>query len=242
MSKEASTGSSELFGGNMKVRELVQEAFIKRFGQSPELLVRAPGRVNLIGEHTDYNDGFVLPIAIDRAVWIALRPRGDRRVLISSLEMETPGDFSLDDLQKGGRDWYEYLKGVAWALSGAGYDLQGWEGVMSSDVPVGAGLSSSAAIEMATARAFAQVAGFDWDPVRMAQAGRKAENIWMGVSSGIGGNIGYPNGFLPVPNFLTFFFSQGLPAIATGAVLGILINLVFVLFKPPTERAAVEKK
>jgi galactokinase len=185
MSNEASTGSSELFGGNMKVRELVQEAFIKRFGQLPELLVRAPGRVNLIGEHTDYNDGFVLPMAIDRAVWIALRPRGDRRVLISSLEMETPGDFSLDDLQKGGRDWYEYLKGVAWALSGAGYDLQGWEGVMSSDVPVGAGLSSSAAIEMATARAFAQVAGFDWDPVRMAQAGRKAENSWMGVSSGI---------------------------------------------------------
>jgi galactokinase len=174
-----------LFGGNMKVRELVQEAFIKRFGQPAELLVRAPGRVNLIGEHTDYNDGFVLPMAIDRAVWIALRPRRDQRVLISSLQMEISGDFSLDDLQKGGRDWYEYLKGVAWALSEGGYDVRGWEGVMSSDVPVGAGLSSSAAIEMAAARAFAQVAGFDWNPVRMAQAGRKAENSWMGVSSGI---------------------------------------------------------
>ena len=169
----------------MKVRELVQEAFIKRFGKPAELLVRAPGRVNLIGEHTDYNDGFVLPVAIDRAVWIALRPRGDQRVLISSLQMEISGDFSLDDLQKGGRDWYEYLKGVAWALSEGGYDVRGWEGVMSSDVPVGAGLSSSAAIEMAAARAFAQVAGFDWNPVRMAQAGRKAENSWMGVSSGI---------------------------------------------------------
>ena len=169
----------------MKVRELVQEAFTKRFGQPAELLVRAPGRVNLIGEHTDYNEGFVLPMAIDRAVWIALRPRGDQRVLISSLQMEISGDFSLDDLQKGGRDWYEYLKGVAWALSEGGYDIRGWEGVMSSDVPVGAGLSSSAAIEMAAARAFAQVAGFDWNPVRMAQAGRKAENSWMGVSSGI---------------------------------------------------------
>ena len=169
----------------MKVCELVQEAFIKRFGQPAELLVRAPGRVNLIGEHTDYNDGFVLPMAIDRAVWIALRPRGDQRVLISSLQMEISGDFSLDDLQKGGRDWYEYLKGVAWALSEGGYDVRGWEGVMSSDVPVGAGLSSSAAIEMAAARAFAQVAGFDWNPARMAQAGRKAENSWMGVSSGI---------------------------------------------------------
>jgi galactokinase len=169
----------------MKVRELVQEAFIKRFGQPPELLVRAPGRVNLIGEHTDYNDGFVLPMAIDRAVWIALRPRSDRRVLISSLEMEPSGDFSLDNLQKSSRDWFEYLKGVAWALSKDGYDLQGWEGVMSSDVPIGAGLSSSAAIEMATARAFAQVAGFEWNPARMAQAGRKAENGWVGVSTGI---------------------------------------------------------
>ena len=169
----------------MNVRELVWDAFIKRFGKPADLLVRAPGRVNLIGEHTDYNDGFVLPMAIDRAVWIALRPRNDRRVLISSLEMETAGDFSLDDLQKSSRDWFEYLKGVAWALGEAGYDLKGWEGVMSSDVPVGAGLSSSAAIEMATARAFAQISGFDWDPVRMAQAGRKAENSWVGVSTGI---------------------------------------------------------
>jgi galactokinase len=169
----------------MVVRERVQEAFIKHFGQPAELLVRAPGRVNLIGEHTDYNDGFVLPMAIDRTVWIALRPRSDRRIVISSLEMETPGNFSLDDLHKGGRDWYEYLKGVAWALSKAGYDLEGWEGVMSSDIPVGAGLSSSAAIEVATARAFTQVSGFDWDPMRMAQMGRKAENGWIGVSSGI---------------------------------------------------------
>ena len=169
----------------MKIRKLVQEAFIKRFGQPAELLVRAPGRVNLIGEHTDYNDGFVLPMAIDRAVWIALRPCSNRRVLISSLEMDVPGDFSLDNLQKGGRDWYEYLKGVAWALSEGGYALKGWEGVMSSDVPIGAGLSSSAAIEMATARAFAQVGGFDWDAARMAEAGRMAENKWIGVSSGI---------------------------------------------------------
>ena len=169
----------------MNVRESVQEAFLKRFGQPPEIIIRAPGRVNLIGEHTDYNDGFVLPMAIDRAVWIALRPRNDRRVLISSLEMKTAGDFTLDDLQKSGREWYEYLKGVAWALGEAGYDLKGWEGVMSSDVPVGAGLSSSAAIEMATARAFAQIADFEWDPVPMAQAGRKAENSWIGVSTGI---------------------------------------------------------
>lgn len=169
----------------MEVRDRVREAFVRRFSEAPELLVRAPGRVNLIGEHTDYNEGFVLPMAIDRAVWIALRPRNDRRVLVFSLEMESLGDFSLDDLQMDSRNWYEYLKGVAWALKDDGYDLQGWEGVMSSDVPVGAGLSSSAAIEMATARVFAQVVGFEWDPVRMAQAGRRAENDWMGINTGI---------------------------------------------------------
>lgn len=79
----------------MGVRKRVQEEFIHRFGESPALLIRAPGRVNLIGEHTDYNDGFVLPMAIDRAVWMALRPRYDRRVWISSLEMTTVGNFSL---------------------------------------------------------------------------------------------------------------------------------------------------
>jgi galactokinase len=169
----------------MDVRTRVLEAFEKKFGQPAALLVRAPGRVNLIGEHTDYNDGFVLPMAIDHAVWIALRPRDDRRVSIASLDMDIPGDFSLDALQQGGRDWFEYLKGVAWALQEEGYTLQGWEGIMSSDVPIGAGLSSSAAIEMATARTFSTVSGFDWDPAIMAQAGRKAENGWMGVSTGI---------------------------------------------------------
>jgi galactokinase len=169
----------------MGVHERVQEESIRRFGQPAALLIRAPGRVNLIGEHTDYNDGFVLPMAIERTVWIAMRPRNDRRVLISSLEMTTVGSFSLDDLHRDGSEWYEYLKGMAWALSEDGYGLRGWEGVMSSDVPVGAGLSSSAAIEMATARAFAQVAGFKWEPVRIAKAGRRAENDWIGVNSGI---------------------------------------------------------
>ncbi len=169
----------------MGVGERVQEEFIHRFSQPATWLIRAPGRVNLIGEHTDYNDGFVLPMAIDRTVWIAMRPRNDRRVLISSLEMTNVGSFSLDDLQRDGLEWYEYLKGTAWALSQEGHDLRGWEGVMSSDVPVGAGLSSSAAIEMATARAFAQIAGFEWKPVGMAKAGRRAENEWIGVNSGI---------------------------------------------------------
>ncbi|MDQ4078748.1 MAG: galactokinase, partial [Chloroflexota bacterium] len=145
----------------------------------------APGRVNLIGEHTDYNDGFVLPMAIDRAVWIALRAREDRRVVLYSLDFEEGLEFSLEGLQRGDEEWGEYVKGVAWALQEAGYELRGWEGVMAGDVPRGAGLSSSAALELAVARAFAAVSELPWEEVTMAQLGKKAENEWVGVSCGI---------------------------------------------------------
>jgi len=187
-------------------REDLIAMFKARFGQAPEWVVRAPGRVNLIGEHTDYNDGFVLPLAIDRAVWIALRRRDDRRVVVESADFPARGEFGLDDLAgehaRRGEDarrpdqtlpekqaaavaWYEYLKGVAWTLQGAGYRLSGWEGVVGGDVPVGAGLSSSAALEMATARAFAAASDLPWDPARMARLAQKAENQWVGVNCGI---------------------------------------------------------
>jgi galactokinase len=168
----------------MKVEQRVSEVFRETFGEMPTYKVRAPGRVNLIGEHTDYNDGFVLPMAIDRAAWIALRPRDDRRVNVYALDYGEQVDFSLDGV--GRKDnWADYLIGVAWALQMEGYGLAGWEGVLGGDVPNGAGLSSSAAVELATARAFAAVSGFDWQPVRMAQIGQKAENNWVGVKCGI---------------------------------------------------------
>jgi len=163
----------------------ISAAFAARYSAPPALVLRAPGRVNLIGEHTDYNDGFVLPLAIDRAVWIALRPRVDRRVLVYSLDQCQEGSFCVDQFDKGAPGWLEYLKGVAWSLQQAGYRLSGWEGVMAGDVPQGAGLSSSAALEMATARAFAAVDGLPWDPAVMARLGQKAENQWVGVNCGI---------------------------------------------------------
>ncbi|MEN6498478.1 MAG: galactokinase [Thermoguttaceae bacterium] len=163
----------------------VTSSFATQFGQAPRWIVRAPGRVNLIGEHTDYNDGFVLPLAIDRAVWIALRPRDDSRVVVHSLDYHQTSEFSLDKLEKGEPSWIEYLKGVAWSLQQAGHRLTGWEGVMCGDVPLGAGLSSSAALEMATARAFAAVSDLPWDPATMAKLGQKAENQWVGVNCGI---------------------------------------------------------
>jgi galactokinase len=169
----------------MTLRDRVADAFKARYGADPAFVVRAPGRVNLIGEHTDYNDGFVFPMAIDRAAWIALRPRVDRRVVATSLDFGETREFDLGALEKGKDGWVEYLKGTAWALLDAGHALTGFDGVLAGDVPLAAGLSSSASIEMATARAFAAVSGLDWKPAPMALLGQKAENKWVGVNCGI---------------------------------------------------------
>jgi galactokinase len=174
----------------MSLQGRVTQEFERRFGGSPTFVVRAPGRVNLIGEHTDYNDGFVLPMAIDRAIWIAMRPRGDQRVVGYSLDFEQPVEFSVEEVEQVSVSeatpaWGEYLRGVAWALQEAGHTLQGWEGVVASDVPIGASLSSSAALEMATARVFAVTSGLQWDATSMAKIGQRAENEWVGVNCGI---------------------------------------------------------
>ncbi|MCA9909063.1 MAG: galactokinase, partial [Anaerolineae bacterium] len=143
-------------------------------------------RVNLIGEHTDYNAGFVLPMAINRAIYLALRPREDRYVFVESIDYGDYVEFSLDEMVRGRHSqWAEYVKGMAWALEDAGSTLNGWEGVVAGDVPIGAGLSSSAAIEMATARAFNALGCVDWDPANIARLGQKTENQWIDVQSGI---------------------------------------------------------
>lgn len=169
----------------MQIRQRVIGAFEAEFGSRPRYLVRAPGRVNLIGEHTDYNDGFVLPMAINRSVWIALQPRPDVTVRVHSLEFESSQEFDLVAFSPGGLHWSEYIKGMAWSLQQAGYTLRGWQGVMGGDIPIGAGLSSSAALELATARAFAAVSNIAWQPKEMALLGQKAENQWVGVNCGI---------------------------------------------------------
>jgi galactokinase len=169
----------------MSLQQRVTSEFQKRFHAPPARVVRAPGRVNLIGEHTDYNDGFVLPMAIERATYIALRPREDAYVVVHALDFDDTAEFSLDDIARRGLEWAEYVQGVAWAMQEDGYTLRGWEGVVSGDVPIGAGLSSSAALEMATACAFASVSGLVWDAARMAKVGQRTENGWIGVKSGI---------------------------------------------------------
>jgi galactokinase len=168
----------------MDLRSRVTAEFAPRFGSPPSAIVRAPGRVNLIGEHTDYNDGFVLPMAIDRAIWIALRPRPDRLVVVHSLDFAETAEFDLDRLEKQS-GWIEYLKGVAWALQQDAYRVHGFDAVVAGDVPIGAGLSSSAAWELAAARAFAVTSGFTWDATQMALVGQRAENQWVGMNCGI---------------------------------------------------------
>ncbi len=168
----------------MSLQDQVIADFTQRFGASPDIVVRAPGRVNLIGEHTDYNEGFVMPLAIDRHTWIALRPRTDGTVFLHSMDHDESCTFDLEQLNKD-KGWQEYPKSVAWALQDAGYPLTGWEGTTICDVPLGAGLSSSASYELAVAKAFAEVSGFPWDAPKMALISQLAENQWVGVNCGI---------------------------------------------------------
>lgn len=166
-------------------RDRVLRAFREEFDGEAQVVARAPGRVNLIGEHTDYNEGFVLPVAIEPATWIAARPRDDRRVRLRSLEFSQTTQFDLSDLQPGNQPWAEYVKGVAWSLEASGFRLCGWEGVMRGEVPIGAGLSSSASVEMAVARIFAAVSDLAWDAAVFARLAQRAENEWVGVRCGL---------------------------------------------------------
>jgi galactokinase len=161
------------------------EAFVERYDRQPFGLARAPGRVNLIGEHTDYNDGFVMPMAINRQMVIAFNPRDDRRVKVYSLDLDQEIDFSLDDLQRDASGPEAYLQGVAWALGQAGYPLAGFEGVMHGNIPIGAGLSSSAALEVVTTRIFSVLSNSPWKADEMARIAQRAENEWVGVACGI---------------------------------------------------------
>jgi galactokinase len=159
-------------------------AFVEQFGDVPSFVVRSPGRVNLIGDHTDYSEGFVLPIAIDRGLWLAMRPRPDRRVRIWAELGAEWAEIDLDRLEQH-HGWTAYIEGIAHELTNEGVELLGFDGVLTSDLPVGAGLSSSAALELAAALAFSVSSRFAWDPKQAAIIGWRVENEWLGLSSGI---------------------------------------------------------
>lgn len=159
-------------------------AYNRQFGGSPAILVSAPGRVNLIGEHTDYNDGFVLPMAIDKQIAIGGTLREDTQVRAYSLNFEEWAEFSLETLVNE-HSWSDYLKGVMHELIKAGYALKGFDAVIGGNVPRGAGLSSSAAIEVATAFFLAQLHKIEMPPEQMAKLCQRAENQFVGVNCGI---------------------------------------------------------
>jgi len=169
------------------VRERARARFAEVFGGGAAVRVAvAPGRVNLIGEHTDYNDGFVLPMAIGRAAVVVFRPRPDRTLRGHSVAFGETKEVELDALSApGGDDWLSYVAGVAWAFAAEGLEVPGLDVVVDGDVPIGAGLSSSAALEMATARALCAAGNLPWDAVRMAKLGQKAENQFVGMNCGI---------------------------------------------------------
>lgn len=167
---------------------LVADAFKRHFGTSPTIWGRAPGRVDLMGSHTDYNGGYVMTMTLDRDTWLVARPRTDRRVSIASLNLEGGCEFSLDNIRHEADEalaWTNYIRGVASVLQDAGHTLVGFDGLIHSTVPLGSGLSSSAALEMAMAIVFQQVSGFRLDVVEMARLGQHAENHFVGVRCGI---------------------------------------------------------
>jgi len=164
----------------------VVEAFHQVFGYPPARLYRAPGRVNLIGEHTDYNNGFVLPMAIDRAVWLAAAPRPDRQVCVRAVTLERDDLFGLDDLQPSQQvHWANYVRGVLAMLELAGHRLAGLDLAYAGDVPIGAGLSSSAAVEMAVAAAARDLFALDLSPLDLARLSQRAEQEFAGTQCGL---------------------------------------------------------
>jgi galactokinase len=168
----------------VELNRLARE-FIKCFG-SPPRIFSAPGRVNIIGEHTDYNEGFVLPMAIDRRTYVAIARRNDRRVRAKSLVLKNDGEFDLDDRSLGSeRKWVRYVAGVAWTLIDRGLKLTGADLLIDSDVPIGGGLSSSAALEVATGKAMTTVADAEIGAVALALAAQQAETVFVGAKVGI---------------------------------------------------------
>ncbi len=165
---------------------MIEKTFESFFGVSPEAVVRAPGRVNLIGEHTDYNDGFVLPAAIDRYIDFAGRRRRDRTVRAYSVDFRDSVEFSLDDIQRdSAHPWSNYLRGVSKLLQEDGHRLGGADVAFGGDVPREAGLSSSAALEVGATTFWQRLMDLRLDPVYVVKLSRRAENEFVGVPCGI---------------------------------------------------------
>ncbi len=176
----------------MSIQKNITEIFQQKFRHAPAHLVRAPGRVNLLGEHVDYNDGLVLPAAIDRATYIAFSPTESDQTALFAADFAEDAFFSLKTLstktQADGSslpDWAKYPAGVAWALTKKNLPVKNMQAVFASDVPRGAGLSSSASVELAFAVAWMTLGSWKLSPMELALICQRAENKYVGVNCGI---------------------------------------------------------
>ncbi|HXI26036.1 MAG TPA: galactokinase [Pyrinomonadaceae bacterium] len=160
------------------------KAFAEMFGAQPRIFC-APGRVNLIGEHTDYNEGFVMPAAINYFTFVAIAPREDRTITVRSDHFPDTAELNLDQPMQSRKHWSDYPLGVAVKLDEAGHHLKGANLLIRGDVPIGSGLSSSAAIEVSTALALLDKAGRSIDRLELAKICQKAENEFVGIRSGL---------------------------------------------------------
>ncbi len=167
------------------MKEKILATFHAIYGNVPALLVRSPGRVNIIGEHTDYNEGFVLPAAIDKAVYMAIHPRNDNEVHFYASAFGEHYQATLTSITKTDTGWPDYILGVVHELQQAGYPVQGFNAVIDSDLPVGAGLSSSAALECATLFALNTLFTFGISKASMIGMAQQAEHHFAGVMCGI---------------------------------------------------------
>jgi galactokinase len=158
--------------------------FSEKFGSLPDVIASAPGRVNLIGEHTDYNGGEVLPIAIDRRTYIAVRRSDLGRSRASSVSESSSGEFDARSPVHAGA-WWDYLAGVCAQLTAKGIEVPQFDALVTSDVPTGAGLSSSAALEVATSLALSALSGTAVEPKQLAVVSWRAENEFVGVGCGV---------------------------------------------------------
>lgn len=179
----------------------LQSEFSHHFNQLPDFQIRAPGRVNLLGEHVDYNEGIVMPAAIDRAVHLTFSAIEGHLTSLFALDLNEQVQFDTEKLEEK-RDasgnplppWALYPAGVAWALQKAGYSVTGMQAVYSSNIPIGAGLSSSAAVEVGFALAWQVLGGWQVDRLKLAQLCQQAENQYVGVACGLMDQFASANG------------------------------------------------
>ncbi len=176
----------------MDLKNRVHQLFIEKFGRAPDFVACAPGRVNLLGEHVDYNDGWVMPVAIDRATYIAFSTTASDQTALWAGDFHQQASFSPRTLSSKTQsddsplpDWAHYPAGVMWSLRESGYETPAMQAVFISDVPRGAGLSSSASVELAFGVAWMTLGGWKIEPMDLALLCQRAENQYVGVNCGI---------------------------------------------------------